>query len=274
MAKKRRQKKKQSRTGWLISPQQVQAWLSQAESQIMAQDYAGALKTARRVLRYVHRGSEPYADAYHYMGLAFLMLQDFAAAYDALSTVLGLRPESTDTWYNRGLCCRYVARTGQSVRDLEQAIALEKNPILVEKYEKELAFSRGLVQHALDLRGPGFSLDQLIEQQETYQRALKAMEAKQWAEGGALFRQVIDMGDCLPQPWGNLAVAYIMRQRYDEAEAALRRALEIDPHYELARRNLEALPGIRQAGPPDLEIHSPFEGRDIKRSLTFIRDDE
>ncbi len=31
------------------------------------------------------------------------------------------------------------------------------------------------------------------------------------------------MGDCLPQPWGNLGICLMMQERYDEAEAALKR---------------------------------------------------
>jgi hypothetical protein len=65
-----------------------------------------------------------------------------------------------------------------------------------------------------------------------------------------------------------------MQQRYDEAESALRRALEIDPDYELARRNLEAMPHIRRSGVAGVDIRSPFDGKQIKQSLTFIHKDE
>jgi len=61
-----------------------------------------------------------------------------------------------------------------------------------------------------------------------------------------------------------------MQQRYDEAEAALKRALEMDPDYELARHNLANLPAARRSGlPPEMEVPHPFKGRKLKQTITF-----
>ena len=61
-----------------------------------------------------------------------------------------------------------------------------------------------------------------------------------------------------------------MQQRYDEAEAALKRALEIDPNYRHARDNLALLPQTRLLGhPPIMQITHPFEGRQIEKSIVF-----
>ena len=56
------------------------------------------------------------------------------------------------------------------------------------------------------------------------------------------------MGDCLPQPWGNLGICLMMQERYDEAEEALKRALVIDPKYAIAKNNLAALPKPERLG--------------------------
>ena len=60
------------------------------------------------------------------------------------------------------------------------------------------------------------------------------------------------MGGRLPQYWGNLGVSLIMQSRYDEAETALKKAIEIDPEYILARNNLEKLPEVRRVGTVDM----------------------
>jgi tetratricopeptide (TPR) repeat protein len=81
------------------------------------------------------------------------------------------------------------------------------------------------------------------------------------------------MGDCLPQPWGNLGISLMMQERYDEAEAAMRRALVIDPRYKLAKENLAALPGIRRTGiPPMVDIKEPFKDSKLKQTITFIKE--
>lgn len=47
-----------------------------------------------------------------------------------------------------------------------------------------------------------------------------------------------------------------MQERYDEAEAALKRALAIDRRYKIAKNNLKFLAEARRTGPPKImEIH-------------------
>src|SRR5260370_9332640 len=94
-------------------------------------------------------------------------------------------------------------------------------------------------------RGPDFTLDQLIEQEGLFQNGLQLMEAGEWEEAEQAFQASITMGDCLPQPWGNLGISLMMQERYDEAEAALKRALVIEPRYTLATINPAALPYTR-----------------------------
>jgi len=65
----------------------------------------------------------------------------------------------------------------------------------------------------------------------------------------------------------------MMQERYDEAEAALRRALVIDPRYTLAKNNLAALPETRRTGLPAMvDIRDPFKGSKLKQSITFIKE--
>ncbi len=99
------------------------------------------------------------------------------------------------------------------------------------------------------------------------------MEAGKGEEAQQAFQASIAMGDCLPQPWGNLGICLIMQERYDEAEAALRRALVIDPKYTLAKNNLAALPEFRRTGPPTMvALNEPFKHSKLKQSITFIKE--
>jgi len=272
---KKQKQKRQSRPvpkGWRVNPQQVRAWLSAAERQLMEKRYETVVRTARRFLRYVPEGSNPAGEAYHYLGVACLMLQDFDRAYEALSKAVAVFPEDATIWYNRASAARLTMRFGQAVRDLERALELGDTPGLRKKCEEDLAFVREIAQQEMAMRGPDFTLDDLIEQQELFQSALQLAKEKRWAEAERVLRRVIEMGDCHPQPWGNLAGCLIVQARYDEAEKALQRALEIDPDYDLARQNLALLPTIRQTGVQELQVRQPFEGKQLKRSITFSRE--
>jgi tetratricopeptide (TPR) repeat protein len=275
VSKRRKQKKRKPRPfpkGWRASFQQVEAWLGKLEQQLMAEKYKAAAQTARRVLRHVPESSKPAGEAYERLGVALTMLQDFDGAYEALSKALTVSPGDSAIWYNRAGAARYTMRFGQSVRDLERALELETDRDLRKRCEEDLAFISDIAQKEMAIRGPDFTLDDLIEQQETFQTALRLMEKKRWDEAERALRRVIEMGDCNPQPWGNLAGCLIMQERYDEAEEALRRALEIDPDYDLAQQNLALLPMIRQSGSANFELRHPFKGKELKQSITFIHE--
>ena len=74
----------------------------------------------------------------------------------------------------------------------------------------------------------------------------------------------------LPQPWGNLGICLLMQRRFDDAEAALRRALEIDSDYTIARQNLAALPTIRASGKlPAMRIIPPSMASKSKQGSRY-----
>ncbi len=266
---KRAKQKKSS----LTPASQVDKWINQANYQLVKGDYAAAIEACQRLLSYLPQKASQRAEVLDYLGTAQSMLQNFPESYEAYTEALSINPRDAQLWYNRGLSSRFTARIGQSVRDYERAVELNRNPELTERFAKELKFSRELAGKAMKERGPNFTLEQLIEQEEQYQRGLKLMEAGNWEEAGEAFQRTIEMGDGLPQPWGNLGICFIMQERYDEAEAALKRALEIDPKYAIAKRNLAALPETRRTGPPKIVgMSDPFKGSKLKQSITFVKE--
>ena len=63
-----------------------------------------------------------------------------------------------------------------------------------------------------------------------------------------------------------------MQRQFDPAEAALRRALEIDPDYTIARQNLAGLPAIRATGKlPAMRMNKAFVDKPGKVSLAMGR---
>ncbi len=241
--------------------------------QIFQGNYAEAVTNCERLLNYLPRNAPMRADVLDQLGTAHAMLQNFPQSYEAYSEALALNPHNAELWYNRSMASRFTARFGRALRDIERAIELNTRRELAEQFNEALKISRKMAKESMKLRGPNFTLDQLIEQEDLFQQGLKLMEEGKWEEAGQAFQASIAMGDCLPQPWGNLGISLIMQQRYDEAEEALKRALVIDPHYRIAKSNLAALPEIRRKGPPQLiEIKDPFKDSKLKQSITFIKE--
>ncbi|MEA3396358.1 MAG: tetratricopeptide repeat protein [Chloroflexota bacterium] len=272
--KAKRRPNRGNRRGWLVSPKQIKVWFRQAEQQLVEEDFRGVKITCRRILKYVPADSTVYGDAQSYLGIACAMSQDHAGAYSAFTAALAIFPERSDLWYNRGLASHFTMRMGQAVRDLERAVALETNSKMLAEYQKALQFSWDMARQEMAFRGPDFTLEELITQQELFQQGLQKMAGQKWTAAEDIFRQVIALGDVHPQPWGNLAGSLIMQGRFDEAETALRQALKMDPDYDMARQNLAILPQLRKSGPPrHFSIRSPFEEQEVSGSLMFWEED-
>src|SRR5712692_4206376 len=256
----RKSKQSRHKKKFTVSLSPVDKYLDLIGHQIFQGNYTEAVATCERLLNYLPMNAPQRIDVLDQLGTAQAMLQNFPQSYEAYTEALSLDPNNAELWFNRGMASRFNSRFGRSLRDYERAKELNVRPELAKKIEEELEFARKMAEKTLKLRGPDFTLDQLIEQEGLFQDGLQLTEAGEWEEAEQAFQAAIAMGDCLPQPWGNLGICLMMQQRYDEAEAALKRALEIDPKYTIAKNNLVVLRTSRRTGPPALvEQNEPFK---------------
>jgi tetratricopeptide (TPR) repeat protein len=275
VVRKMAKKSKQSKHKKIVttSPSRADNLYSFIERQIVQGDYMGAIANCERLLNYLPPQAQLRADVLFRLGVAYGMIQDYPRSYEVLTEVLALEPNNADIWYNRSMSSRFTSRFGRALQDIERAVELNTRAELAEQLDEALKFSRELAEQSIKLRGPDFTVDQLIEQEDLFQQGMKSMQAGKWNEAEQAFQASIAMGDCLPQPWGNLGICLLMQERYDEAETALNRALAIDPTYSIAKNNLALLAESRRTGPPKIMgISDPFRNMKMKQSLTVIKE--
>jgi tetratricopeptide (TPR) repeat protein len=273
MAKKSRRQKQRAVTSSPSSTTQFDRYFALIQQQVVHENYVEAIATCQRLLNILPPRSPLRVDALLQLGVSHAMLQNFPESYEAFTEALAINPNDAEVWYNRGMASRFTSRFGRSLRDYQRAGELNTRPEMNRRIEKEIRFAEKMVKNSLRLRGPRFTLDELIEQEDLFQHGLESMQAGRWQEAEEAFRTSIAMGDCLPQPWGNLGLSLMMQERYDEAEEALKRALVIDPQYAIAKSNLALMPEIRRNGPPDIfEITEPFRNAKMKQSITFVKE--
>lgn len=260
--------------GWLVGKQQIDDLLAKASAQLADQDYDNAVRTCKRVVQYLPKKEKARAEALGMMGLAYALQKKFEESYQTLSEAVQIDPDDSYLLFNRGLAARFTSRIGLSLRDFEQVDKMKQDKMIAEKIKKELKVAKKIALSEIKLRGKGFTLDKLIEQQELFQLGNQLSGQGKWKEAETVFRKSIDMGDCLPQPWGNLGICLLMQNRFDEAEDAYRHALKIDPEYERAKENLENLDYWREHPDekPLFTITSPFEG--VKTDITFYHEED
>jgi len=255
--------------------------VSQAERQLALiqyhfleeHNYTEAVRECESLLSYLPQRSSQRVDVLTFLGNAHGMLQNHPESYRAFNEALALEPQSYDLWFNRGQASLFTSRIGQAHKDFLRARELDTKGELKKELEESLKLTEKGVADALKMRGPEFTLDQLIEQEEHFQHGMDLMEAGEWEDAEVHFRATIAMGDCLPQPWGNLGTCLMMQERYDEAEAALQRALVIDPKYAPAQQNLRLLPETRRNGLPTIfEVQDPFRNSKRQPSVRLLKE--
>ncbi len=116
--------------------------MNQANAQVIRGDYVAAIDTCQRLLRSLPPKATQRAEVLDYLGTAQGMLHNFPEAYEAYTEALSLTPGDAQVWYNRGMTCRFTMRSGQSVHDFEQAVALNRNPALTKQFAEALTDSR------------------------------------------------------------------------------------------------------------------------------------
>ncbi len=77
--------------------------------------------------------------------------------------------------------------------------------------------------------------------EELYDRAFRYLEAGRYSDAMTGFEAVLKLVPSHYASWANLGAVYAFLERREDAQAALRRALDYRPDYELAQRNLSAL---------------------------------
>jgi len=260
--------------GWLVGRHQIDDYLSRASEQLANQDYYDAIRTSKRILQYLPKKDKVYAEALGIIGMAYAIQKRFEESYQTLSEAVQIDPENSYLLFNRGLSARFTSRSGQSLRDFEQVALMKKDSMITERIQDELEFAKKVAISEMKMRSKNFTLDQLVEQQESFQRGNQLSGEEKWQEAEAAFRKSIELGDCLPQPWGNLGICLVMQDRFDEAEEAYNHALKIDPKYRIAKQNLESLDYWREHPDekPGYRITSPFQ--DVKTNVTFYTEGE
>ncbi len=177
MAKKSKQSKPK-KMFTAISP--VDKHLDLIGHQIFQGNYAEAVATCERLLNYLPQRASQRVDVLDQLGTALAMLQNFPQSYAAYTEALSLDPDNARLWFNRGMASRFTSRFGRSFRDYERAKELNIGPELADKLEEELEFTRDLAEKTVELRGPDFTLDQLIEQEDLFQNGLHLIEVGEW----------------------------------------------------------------------------------------------
>ena len=189
------------------------------------------------------------AEAWHGLGVSLYQQGAREEAYEALRRSVALAGDRMEAWHALAQAADARGYTLEALEAAQEALRLARvqgyPPALVRGLE---ATVRGLQQgvarllHAFGLGEDSPEARERLRQAfDAYRRGVDALRAGRVREAVDALQESLQHAPQNPRAWSNLGVAHMMAGRRDDAEAAFRRALELDPTYEPARFNLEKL---------------------------------
>lgn len=265
MAKRKSSKRKIKKPFNRAVYEKLENKLLEAQDAMLADRFEECLLLCNAVLVHRKATKRQKSEASQFCGNMFMKTQDFSLACKALTAAIDFTPNDWMLYFNRSTAMMYTSQIAQALQDIEQAAALCDDEGWLDKMTKQRTRMRKAVDDACSERGPTFTPDDLLEQQTLFHEAMEEFEAEAFDSAEVKFKRVIALGDVLPQPWFNLGSIYLLREEWDSAETAWKRALEVDPDYPHARDMLKQLPAFRAGRElPQREqrlINDPFKGK-------------
>jgi tetratricopeptide (TPR) repeat protein len=200
---------------------------------------AGRPRAARRKLERFVEARPEHAEGRSALGICLLQLDEHELAISELNEAARLEPDEALHRWNLAAAAKQCDRMGGAYLALREYLALvddgEGAPArrheardFVRAYEKMLRD-----QH------PGVALTDYLRGEELFARAFAALQEGRAAEAVRGFEAVISLVPRHYPSWGNLGAAHLELKHPTEARKALEQALELNPEYAIARKNLE-----------------------------------
>ncbi len=249
--------------------QELARWLEEGWLALVDGDFPQAIDHFRRVVKRYPNSTEGWLG----LGLALAWNGDKEEGYQAIRRSVELDPTRVEAWHAMASVADmlgYSLEAWDSIRTARRLAEEQNSPPETRRGLEvtEAAIYQGLQRLAKEMGVDLFSEEGrtlLREVYEAFNDGVRALRERDNARAVASFQRVVELAPNNPRAWGNLGVALAFLGKYDEAEAALQKALDIDPTYEPARLNLAHLRNAREQG--DLDRHAfLLEYTDTKRN--------
>lgn len=202
---------------------------------------AGRTDRARRSLIRLARRTPDRAEVRSALGVCLLELDDAVGAIGHLTAAATLEPEESLHEWNIASAMKSADRVGGCYLALRRYL---ERPDRTDGAEERVAeahrYVRGYEQ-MLELAHPGVSLADALRGEALYASAHAALEEGQTDSACVGFEAVIQLVPRHYPSWANLGAALMALGKRGEAVGCLQRALELEPGYLPAKKNLDLL---------------------------------
>ena len=187
------------------------------------------------------------AEGHSALGVALLQIDQPANAIAALETAARLEPDEPLHRWNVAAACKQSDRMGGAYLSLREYLKLTDDGAGARDRQKEAKGFVRAYERMLRESHPGVELTDYLRGEELFASAYAALSEGRADDARTGFEQVLALVPRHYPSWGNLGAAHLALCNRDEARRCLDRALELNPEYTIARRNLQLLESLPSA---------------------------
>ncbi len=176
-------------------------------------------------------------DVKFYFGVLYFFQNDYKEAEYYFLKALDINPSHSETLYNLGAVYKKTFRLKDSINAYQNVIEIEKGDTDVYKNAiKKL----GEIETEIKIN-KNLSLDDYVLSSDIFKKAFQLLKLEKYEEAIELINQELKIDQKHVQSLGNIGYAYLKTSNYELAEKYFLEALELDPNYAAAKKNLAIL---------------------------------
>ncbi|MGQ9625599.1 MAG: tetratricopeptide repeat protein [Anaerolineae bacterium] len=220
--------------------EKVHQFVQTAYGYMEAKDWPAAVDFFQKALNFIPPGAEHLNVPILFgLGVSYMGLGRPEEGYRCFAPLAELEPDNHQIWLNLGVACIETNRMGQALRAFERCLRLKPPPDLARAIREDVKSLRKKVREQIKNMHSGMTMEEFIEIEDAFQRARYEFSNGRAEEAIPFLRRILELDDSFPQAWANLGLILMTLRRFNEAEEALLRALEVKPDFKPAQRWLK-----------------------------------
>ena len=191
----------------------------------------GQLDQAQAIYLQLLKIEPRHADALHLLGVIAYQTGNHQAAVDMIAQAIGINPNVTSYYYNRGNALKELKQLAAAVASYNKAIELK--PDYAEPYSNRGNALQELKQLEVTVASYNKAIELKPDLAEAYSnRGLALQELKQLDAAVASYNKAIELKPDLAEPYSNRGNALQELKKLDAAVASYDKAIELKPDFE------------------------------------------
>lgn len=175
------------------------------------------------------------------LGVVAVQEENYEEALKHFDRAVSIFPYFTAAYFNKATTQFKLGDYIGAIRSLQETISSGGDKDVMKMARDRLSDLELTIR-----RDRGLNLEDYLRAADLFEKAFSSMQKRQWKEAFKLFYEVIEIDPGHVQSWGNLGLVHAAMGEKEKALSCLDRALELDPRYEPARMNRNAIERIEE----------------------------